>query len=400
MKSDALASGSDTKRNVYASGQDYENALKTLNSAFYNVIDTAKIDLSEVQLTGNDWVLGGEAVTPQALNNQMQSSGAKRIYGQTAADTNKELQKYRDQDLANVEKYNQNVTKEVKSSTQQQTIIIQDSQTKESTAIQVGANTNLGIITQSMNDIYDVSYNGMGQVVLTVKDNVNQAIDAINQLLEAEAAAGVSPDSYSANPIGNVDTRPVVYAKGSDAAILKAQYGDQINIQYGTGFSGRPGTTRYDTNKLYQDYLASQGILPTNPNVDMSKFDTGGYTGDWGSSDGKLGVLHQKEMILNEDDTPNILKAVDLIRDIDVDGVARIFNNIASNNILDNIIIPKTPEAVSNANNRSQPTQIVHQYHIDKLEFPNAIDGQDIVNALTSLDGTVKQYTSSYKYGY
>jgi hypothetical protein len=140
--------------------------------------------------------------------------------------------------------------------------------------------------------------------------------------------------------------------------------------------------------------------MPINNNVDLSKFDTGGYTGDWGSSNGKLGVLHQKEMILNEDDTPNILKAVNLLRDIDVDGVANRFSNIASSNILDNIIIPRTPEVVNNTNNRSQPTQIVHQYHIDKLEFPNAIDGQDIVNALTSLDGTVKQYTSSYKYGY
>ena len=44
-------------------------------------------------------------------------------------------------------------------------------------------------------------------------------------------------------------------------------------------------------------------------------FDTGGYTGDWGSS-GRLAMLHQKELILNKDDTANMLDAVQTIRDI------------------------------------------------------------------------------------
>jgi hypothetical protein len=44
-------------------------------------------------------------------------------------------------------------------------------------------------------------------------------------------------------------------------------------------------------------------------------FDTGGYTGDWGSSK-KLAFLHEKELVLNADDTKNILSAVDMIRSI------------------------------------------------------------------------------------
>ena len=44
-------------------------------------------------------------------------------------------------------------------------------------------------------------------------------------------------------------------------------------------------------------------------------FDTGGYTGSWGP-EGKLAVLHQKELILNAMDTENILSAVSLVRDI------------------------------------------------------------------------------------
>jgi TP901 family phage tail tape measure protein len=44
-------------------------------------------------------------------------------------------------------------------------------------------------------------------------------------------------------------------------------------------------------------------------------FATGGYTGEFGS-DGKLAILHQKELILNQMDTSNILKAVNLVRNL------------------------------------------------------------------------------------
>jgi hypothetical protein len=43
------------------------------------------------------------------------------------------------------------------------------------------------------------------------------------------------------------------------------------------------------------------------------KFDTGGYTGAWGN-EGKIAVLHEKELVLNKDDTRNILRAVTIAR--------------------------------------------------------------------------------------
>ena len=43
---------------------------------------------------------------------------------------------------------------------------------------------------------------------------------------------------------------------------------------------------------------------------------TGGYTGEWGAS-GKLAFLHEKELVLNKEDTENILAAVGIIRSIE-----------------------------------------------------------------------------------
>lgn len=41
----------------------------------------------------------------------------------------------------------------------------------------------------------------------------------------------------------------------------------------------------------------------------LYSFDTGGYTGDWAGNEGRLGVLHKKEIILNEKQTEHIMNA-------------------------------------------------------------------------------------------
>lgn len=45
------------------------------------------------------------------------------------------------------------------------------------------------------------------------------------------------------------------------------------------------------------------------------KYDTGGYTGEWGNG-GRLALLHQKELVLNRKDTANMLNAVEVLRGI------------------------------------------------------------------------------------
>jgi hypothetical protein len=45
----------------------------------------------------------------------------------------------------------------------------------------------------------------------------------------------------------------------------------------------------------------------------FEQYDTGGYTGSWGA-DGRLAMLHQKEIVLNAHDTENFLSAVKIVR--------------------------------------------------------------------------------------
>jgi len=58
------------------------------------------------------------------------------------------------------------------------------------------------------------------------------------------------------------------------------------------------------------------------------KFATGGYTGEWGSS-GRLALLHEKELVLNKEDTANILDAVSLIRQMTL-GTAQLSNGLGA----------------------------------------------------------------------
>lgn len=49
----------------------------------------------------------------------------------------------------------------------------------------------------------------------------------------------------------------------------------------------------------------------------LQGFESGGYTGDWNNKNGKLAILHEKEIVLNKKDTENLLSSVSIVRDID-----------------------------------------------------------------------------------
>jgi TP901 family phage tail tape measure protein len=72
-----------------------------------------------------------------------------------------------------------------------------------------------------------------------------------------------------------------------------------------------------DGTKWRKIQSANNGINPYKLQIGkklLIPFDTGGYTGDWGGNDGKLALLHKKELVLNETDTKNLLETIKLMR--------------------------------------------------------------------------------------
>ena len=110
-----------------------------------------------------------------------------------------------------------------------------------------------------------------------------------------------------------------------------------------------------------------------------TSFATGGYTGDWGY-DGKLAILHQKELVLNKDDTNNLLLSVELMRDIvkDID-LKSLQNQIAN--------ISSFNGNINNSNNETLDQNV----HIT-AEFPSVTNRTEIEQAFENLANKAAQY--------
>lgn len=74
------------------------------------------------------------------------------------------------------------------------------------------------------------------------------------------------------------------------------------------------GVTEAQTilNTQSMDNLYSKWINRERKKYFYGSFDTGGYTGAWGPQ-GKLAILHEKELVLNKQDTQNFLASMDLL---------------------------------------------------------------------------------------
>lgn len=133
-------------------------------------------------------------------------------------------------------------------------------------------------------------------------------------------------------------------------------------------------------SQLYKLLIAAMG------------FDTGGYTGDWHSKEGKLAVLHEKELVLNKQDTENMLKILQLSRKM---------MSIAQSNIFDSIqqsfnqqfekIQNRMFTKVLTTNTFSQRQQALQQVVNIEAVFPNVNSKEEIEEALTNLVNVAAQ---------
>lgn len=114
--------------------------------------------------------------------------------------------------------------------------------------------------------------------------------------------------------------------------------------------------------------------------VNLQKYDTGGYTGSWGS-DGRLAMLHQKEIVLNADDTAKFLSAIEIVRDI-----SRIIDLRAA----------AQQTALGRLVNYTMPTpnQILEQQVTIHAEFPNATQRGEIEAAFDTLINRASQFAN------
>ena len=144
----------------------------------------------------------------------------------------------------------------------------------------------------------------------------------------------------------------------------------RVNAFYEKGYTlGQGPFAGYSNFTQIPDWLWKQTV----------GFRTGGYTGQWGDS-GKLAMLHEKELVLNKEDTQNMLSSIKMVREIasEIDLRSRYttmpINPIYSTFGTGNDILEQ-------------------QVHID-ASFPNVTDRNEIQEAFNTLINVASQYAN------
>ena len=209
-----------------------------------------------------------------------------------------------------------------------------------------------------------------------------ELLDAIQATLRAQSGFGSGSssgnDSDWSKDMGNV-------AYGSDDYYKYMQNReDKINGGYDVGAATnarvdafyRKGLTLPITrNGQTYHYFTD---IPDSVWKQLVGFRSGGYTGTWNDS-GKLAFLHQKELVLNADDTENMLASIQLVRQIakQLDFNSQQISTLSSSGF-----------TVS-----SQDGTLEQNVRIE-ASFPNATDRYEIQEAFNTLVNVASQYAN------
>lgn len=167
--------------------------------------------------------------------------------------------------------------------------------------------------------------------------------------------------------------------KNEDKWKNETQGGEQFKDYTQGSNVGEWAQGRYDTKDEWNDALDK-----LKKNYGLA---TGGYTGTF--EDAKLAFLHEKELVLNKEDTENILAAVQAVRTIGSDLFKSIEKSLDGNVVAAMNLMGQRLNPVS-----TMPTEdtIEQTVHIDKVEFPNVTSRSEIEEAFVSLTNDAAQW--------
>ena len=256
----------------------------------------------------------------------------------------------------------------------------------------------------------------------SVKDSILEAINAAREYSNVEISQPQKPATQKTYSSANTSSLgPLPSGSGTDTGKTMANasksatnaglstFSKEIEVSLYAAMNPKARVASYrasakDKNRPPEEtkdknYYRFVGVYITKEDRARIKkelgFDTGGYTGDWQGDEGRLALLHQKEIVLNAEDTKNILDAVQTVRDMSALSSSveeMIMKNISS-------MIMKMSNLNSNTNyttteNTNNSTENI--YHIS-AEFPNANDVSSIKEALLSLPNIVSQRIAENK---
>lgn len=249
-------------------------------------------------------------------------------------------------------------------------------------------------LTQELQAVRNATeaYARQRQEIMNLISYYEQLISKIQQAIAAQASMDAGSNSSSSDYddydpsvdysalMGTVPVGSELYNKYKayrDRKMSEGNYGNvastaRINKFYEMGYKlGEGKFAGYTNFTQIPDWLWEETIGKT--------FRTGGYTGSWGES-GKLAMLHEKELVLNKEDTQNMLSSIKMVREIasEIDLRSRYTT------------MPINPVYSTFGTGNDILEQ---QVHID-ASFPNVTDRNEIQEAFNTLINVASQYAN------
>lgn len=231
---------------------------------------------------------------------------------------------------------------------------------------------------------------------------------------EYKAAIDASQKSLSKQKNGRVDAGDYIQGKGEGPNPAGVPEYDKKGNPTGTYL--RTSEVDWVVMQIAQPKNKPQIAKIVNPYNNMTRwlsysdiekwfegYDTGGYTGNWSSSDGKIAMLHEKEIVLNKEDTANMLKIVDSVREINTQSLD--LSSLIAQQIIDTLYsnmqsIKKDftlQNQLSMKQGISNDEVTIDQNVTINADFPSVSNAQEIEKAFNSLENMATQKAYSTK---
>ena len=215
-----------------------------------------------------------------------------------------------------------------------------------------------------------------------------------------EAAQRVQEQNHSSSVLNNTSSTPSSTSennnnnsKTTNTSIgnkYKATYSLQGKSNTLSGYASESAARAAAENAIQAAVNALTGITFTEKSsmassakssISIARYDTGGYTGSWGPY-GKIGILDEKELILDKNDTANFLASMEVL-----ERILEMIDLQAVNSQLGGMLY--TPSV-----NNSSVSQVVDQNVHIEASFPSVQDRYEIEEAFNTLINKASQYAN------
>ena len=240
-----------------------------------------------------------------------------------------------------------------------------------------------GDLDTYMNDVFKAMTEAVEKASEAYEEYQGNLSDTVGDLVDLnDTVSGAIEDVVDATDTAKnkaVELRETFETASDEADTALKEFSDN----YSTYIDGMITKTEQLLNLINQLYETKSGEDSGKEIPDIQTptgFDTGGYTGAWGSM-GKLAILHEKELVLNANDTRNFLQTMNYMRELTNALDARAAFASTGLGEMNSLAVGEHMQ------------QLEQEVHIS-ANFPNVVNHLEIEEAFNNLVNMASQYVN------